>query len=368
MKVLYLYTEVMGYNIPIFEQLVQRYGATVDVVHWDQNKKTPYVPSVNTQKIRFHPRSRFTPQSLCDFATGLQPDLVYTSGWQDKGYRPTLQQLKLAGVPIVMGLDSQWNNSLRQQFGAKLIKHVYKKRYFSYAWVPGPLQYECAARLGFEHEEIISHLLTGNTHIFSEAASALEQEKAEQYPKQFLYVGRFTESKGIDILIEAFKQYRQTIPTGWGLTCIGNGPLESLLRQQPSITIKPFAEQTSLATLARQMGALILPSRYEPWGVVAHEFATAGLPLLLSNKVGARQQLLIDGFNGYSFAAASASDLAIKMNLLASTPDEDLLAMAKASQQLASTHSPEIATASFVSVLKQHQRTLRNNNSKNAPH
>ena len=42
MKVLYLYTEVMGYNIPIFERLVERYGATVDVVHWDQNKKTPY--------------------------------------------------------------------------------------------------------------------------------------------------------------------------------------------------------------------------------------------------------------------------------------------------------------------------------------
>lgn len=368
MKVLYLYTEVMGYNIPIFEQLVERYGATVDVVHWDQNKKTPYVPSVNTQDIRFHPRSKFTPQSLSDFTTVLRPDLVYTSGWQDKGYRPTLQQLKLAGVPIVMGLDSQWNNSLRQRFGAKLIKHVYKKRYFSYAWVPGPLQFECAARLGFEHDEIISHLLTGNTQLFSEAASALKQEKAERYPKQFLYVGRFTESKGIDILIDAFKQYRQTNPTGWGLTCIGNGPLESLLQQQPGITIKPFAEQTSLATVARQMGALILPSRYEPWGVVAHEFAAAGLPLLLSNKVGARQQFLIDGFNGYSFSAASALDLAIKMNQLASTLDDDLLAMAKASRYLASTLSPEIATASFVSVLKQHQRTLIDNNSKNAPH
>ena len=366
MKVLYLYTEVMGYNIPIFEQLVKRYGAIVDVVHWDQNKKTPYVPNVTTQHIRFHPRSKFTPQSLCGFATELRPDLVYTSGWQDKGYRPTLQQLKLADVPIVMGLDSQWNNSLRQRLGAKLIKHVYKKRYFSYAWVPGPLQYECASRLGFEYDEIISHLLTGNTHIFSEAASALEKEKTEQYPKQFLYVGRFTESKGTDILIGAFKQYRQTNPTGWGLTCIGNGPLESLLQQQPGITIKPFAEQTSLATVARQMGALILPSRYEPWGVVAHEFAAAGLPLLLSNKVGARQQFLIDGFNGYSFAAASANDLALKMNQLASTTDDDLLAMAKASRQLASTLSPEIATASFVSVLEQHQRKLTNNKSKNA--
>ena len=298
----------------------------------------------------------------------MQPDLVYTSGWQDKGYRPTLQQLKLAGVPIVLGLDTQWNNSLRQRLGAQLMKHVYKKNYFSYAWVPGPLQYECAARLGFEQDEIITHLLTGNTNIFSEAALALEQEKTQQYPKQFLYVGRLTESKGIDTLIDAFKRYRQANPNGWGLTCIGNGPLESLLQQQEGLTVKPFAEQASLATLARQMGALILPSRYEPWGVVAHEFATAGLPLLLSNKVGARQQLLIDGLNGYTFAAGSINDLALKMTQLASKPDDDLLAMAKASDRLASAISPEIATASFVSVLERHQRAVINNFSNNAPH
>ena len=163
-------------------------------------------------------------------------------------------------------------------------------------------------------------------------------------------------------------QYRQANPNGWGLTCIGNGPLESLLQQQVGITIKPFAEQANLATLARQMGALILPSRYEPWGVVAHEFATAGLPLLLSNKVGARQQLLIDGLNGYTFAAGSINDLALKMNQLASKPDDDLLAMAKASDRLASAISPEIATASFVSVLERHQRAVTNNFSNNAPH
>ena len=61
MKVLYLYTEIMGYNIPIFEELVDRYGATVDVVHWDKNKNTPYTPSANAQSIQFRARSDFTP-------------------------------------------------------------------------------------------------------------------------------------------------------------------------------------------------------------------------------------------------------------------------------------------------------------------
>ena len=38
MKVLYLYTELQGHNIPIFERLATNYAATVEVFHWTQNK------------------------------------------------------------------------------------------------------------------------------------------------------------------------------------------------------------------------------------------------------------------------------------------------------------------------------------------
>jgi len=356
MKVLYLYTEVMGYNIPIFECLVKHYDASVDVVHWDKNKNTPYEPSVSVSGIEFHPRSQFTPQSLRDFVMKLGPDIVYTSGWQDKGYRLALQALKLAGVPIVMGLDSQWANTLRQRVGAQLIKHLYKKRYFTHAWVPGPLQFECAARLGFRHDEIISNLLTGNTAIFHPAASALSLEKEQAYPKQFLYVGRLTESKGLDRLLEAFKTYQTQYAGDWGLTCVGNGPFEARLQGHAGIQVQPFADQASLALLARQAGALVLPSRYEPWGVVVHEFAAAGLPLLLSNKVGARHQFLIDGLNGYVVNVDSSNDLALKMHQLASQPKDRLLAMGQASYQLSGSVSPEITTASLMSALARPDR------------
>jgi glycosyltransferase involved in cell wall biosynthesis len=365
MKVLYLYTEIMGYNIPIFEELVKHYGATVDVVHWDQNKNTPYLPSTSLENIRFHRSSGFTPQSLCAFVATLQPDLVYTSGWQDKGYRPALQKLKSLGTPVVMGLDSQWTGSLRQQVGARVIKHFFKERYFSYAWVPGPLQYECAARLGFKHSEIISHLLTGNTQIFSQAALALDQQKVEQYPKQFLYVGRLTEPKGINTLIAAYRKYKDIYKGSWGLTCVGNGSLEQALRQHADIVVEPFVEQVTLVEHALHAGALVVPSRYEPWGVVVHEFAAAGLPLVLSDKVGAKQQLLIEGLNGYEFEAGSIDGLAQAMRATSSQSDERLLGMSRHSQQLSLSLSPEIATASFVSVLSRQQRAVQDSD---APH
>ena len=354
MNILYLYTEIMGYNLPIFEQLASEYGATVHVIRWTNDKLTPFVPAP-VDHVHYYDRSAFTPQTLLDFARDLKPSLAYISGWQDKGYLPVARLLKAQGTPVVTGLDSQWFGTLRQKMGARLIRHWYKKRYFSYAWVPGPLQYEYAARIGFSKTEIIGNLLSGNTDLFLKATEALSNEKLTHYPKQFLYVGRFAEAKGIDILLKAYALYQSTYHGDWLLKCIGNGPMQAqLVRAQqgnPSLSVEPFAEQATLVARAMTSGAFILPSRSEPWGVVVHEFACAGLPLILSAEVGSRSQFLIQNYNGYSFEDHSAEQLAQAMYRLSSQSNETLLRMGERSAQLASRLTPILATASLMSVV-----------------
>jgi len=83
------------------------------------------------------------------------------------------------------------------------------KTFYNYVWVPGPLQYEYARRIGFKKTEIICNLLSGNSILFSQAAHALDDEKLTNYPETFLYVGRFAEAKGIDILIKAYDIYKE---------------------------------------------------------------------------------------------------------------------------------------------------------------
>ena len=367
MKVLYLYSELLGYNIPIFERLVSYYGATVDVIHWSQKKLTPFVPSehTNSKQITFYDRSSFTSQQMVELALRLKPDLVYVTGWMDRGYFPVLQKLKSQGVPVVAGLDSQWTGSLRQQIGALLIRWLYKRLFYSYVWVPGPLQYEYAARIGFKKNEILSNLLSGNTELFSEAAALLATEKYHNYPKKFLYVGRFAKQKGVDLLLAAYDIYKKTHHGTWGLMCIGNGPmqqdLDSAAADDKQITIETFLPQPELVKRAQAAGAFVLPSRYEPWGVVAHEFSAAGLPLIFSEYVGARQQFLIDGLNGYTFYNESPQDLAYKMHLLSSQAPEQLIEMGQISHQLAQRTTPEITAASLMAVLSAHLQRKPNN-------
>lgn len=351
MKILYLYTEIMGYNLPILERLVSHYDATVEVVRWNQNKLTPFVPTP-IPGVTYHDRTSFNDAQLLNFATELKPALVYISGWQDRGYLPVVAKLKEQGSVIVTGMDSQWTGSFRQQIVAKWIHWIKKDRCFNYAWVPGPLQYEFARRIGFKKTEILCNLLSGNSKVFAQAAEVQSLDKQVEYPKRFLYAGRFASTKGIDILIEAYKLYKLKYKGDWTLTCVGNGPLEKELASEPDIQIEPFSSQEELVQLARQSGAFILPSRYEPWGVVVHEFATAGLPLLLSEHVGARPQFLIDGLNGYTFYQDSAQDLAQKMHQLSSLSREALFKMGQVSASMAKRVTPEIAAASFVSVLQ----------------
>ena len=356
MKILYLYSEVMGYNLPIFEHLMKHYGATVDVVHWNKNKLTPFVPNP-ASGVRYHERSAFTAQTLMEFSQGLAPDLVYISGWMDKGYLPVAQKLKSSGVPVVVGMDSQWTGSIRQHVGARLIQWFYKSRYFSYALVPGPMQYEYASRIGFKKSEILCNLLSGHWSLFSQAAQCLHDVKNKNYPKNFLFVGRFVHSKGIDTLLQAFNIYRTQYKGDWSLTCVGNGPLAELIEQSKNqypdaILIKPFSSQAALVEQAQLAGAFVLPSREDPWGVVVHEFATAGLPLILSEFVGARPQFLIDQLNGHTFYDNSPQDLALQMHRIATRSTDDLVDMGMASAALAAHLNPAVSAASLMAAVK----------------
>ena len=356
MKILYLYSEVMGYNVAVFEQLVLAYGATVDVVHWNKNKLTPYIAPL-AAGVQYHERSTFHTKQLVEFSLNLQPDLVYVSGWMDAGYLKVVARLKAIGVPIVVGFDTQWTGSLRQRLGAQLLRCHYKSKYFSYALVPGPLQFAYAIRLGFKQTEILYPLLSANTSVFSTAVQALSLTKKGDYPKRFLYVGRFTESKGVDILLAAFKIYKDKYQGTWGLTLVGNGPLLATInaaqQHDSNIQIAPFSDQAKLVEYALASGAFVLPSRYEPWGVVAHEFSAAGLPMVMSEAVGARTQFLIDHLNGYTFYRNSAEDLAQKLAQLSSLETEQLCAMGLESARLASNIDTKLAAASFVSVVKR---------------
>jgi glycosyltransferase involved in cell wall biosynthesis len=90
----------------------------------------------------------------------------------------------------------------------------------------------------------------------------------------------------------------------------------------------------------QQTGVFVMPSLFEPWGVVMHEFAAMGFPLLVSNKVGASECFLEENKNGFSFQAGNINSLKEKLKMIMQLQPEQLNLMGECSYKLAEKITP----------------------------
>ena len=114
LKILYLYSELVGYQIPIFKKYVESYNAVVHVVSWDQAKLKPYsLPSL--KGVKHYKRSNYGREELFELTTSVNPDIVYVSGWMDKDYLFCTKYFVSKGIPVVAGFDDIWFGTIRQR-------------------------------------------------------------------------------------------------------------------------------------------------------------------------------------------------------------------------------------------------------------
>ncbi len=82
------------------------------------------------------------------------------------------------------------------------------------------------------------------------------------------------------------------------------GPVENLrelvkhLGVEEHVHFLGFHQRDDLVELYTCADVFCLPSRHEPWGVVVNEAAACGLPLVVSDRVGAGRDLVTAGENG----------------------------------------------------------------------
>lgn len=138
---------------------------------------------------------------------------------------------------------------------------------------------------------------------------------------RFLFVGRLIERKGLDVLLRAFARF-----DGGELWIAGDGPIQGRVSQaaaqDPRIRLLGHVEGDDLGDLYGDVDALVVPSLYEAWGLVVHEGLAYGLPVIATDQVGAAEDLIDSGVNGFVVPAGSAEATAQAMRSLAAFTDE----------------------------------------------
>ena len=117
-------------------------------------------------------------------------------------------------------------------------------------------------------------------------------------------------------------------------------------------TVAGGASEEELARRYVEADIFALVSRQETWGVVVNEAAASGLPLVLSDRVGAAYDLLRDGENGFLVQADDVAATARAISTLAGDP-ELRRRMGERSRELVRDWGYEPSVENFVAAVRE---------------
>ncbi|WP_436501888.1 glycosyltransferase family 4 protein [Actinokineospora sp. HUAS TT18] len=158
--------------------------------------------------------------------------------------------------------------------------------------------------------------------------AAVRASRASHSPHNaplLLFFGRLEWEKGVQDIIGALPRIRRTHP-GTRLVVAGRGTysvaLEELarkLRVRRAIDFAGHLSDRDLGALLAAADTVVLPSRYEPFGIVALEAAAAGAPLVAST-AGGLGEVVIEGETGLSFTPGDLDGLATAVRRVLDDP------------------------------------------------
>jgi glycosyltransferase involved in cell wall biosynthesis len=166
---------------------------------------------------------------------------------------------------------------------------------------------------------------------------------------RIVFVGSLIARKGLDILIEAVRS-ANTLGHDISLDVFGPGDPKAFSFDGQRVRYCgriPFGKTQEVVA---SYDLLVLPSRYDGWGVVVNEALCVGVPVICSDQAGAG--LLIDKFRaGAKFASGDSHALADLLAMLASDRSQ-LQVMREATAKAATAIQPEVAAAYMLTVIR----------------
>jgi glycosyltransferase involved in cell wall biosynthesis len=232
----------------------------------------------------------------------LEPKAVVLGGWDVHACWAARRWARRRGVPLVGWVESSQHTGPRR--GA--VSTAIRQRFLtacSAAIVPG------AAAEAFVRQ--LAPALPCHHAPNSVDAADLRSIGAPPSRGAALFIGELSSRKGVDLLCEAAPQILQLFPR---LIVAGDGPLRSavmaLAARLTGFEYAGFVEGPQKAALFEQAAIVLLPSRRDPWPLVACEALVGLRPIVVGPGVGSLPDLQqVAGEAVSAMSSATAQDL-----------------------------------------------------------
>lgn len=152
-----------------------------------------------------------------------------------------------------------------------------------------------------------------------------------------LFCGRLSIEKNPFHLLNAYE--RLELPQK-ALIFVGNGNLKDDLsghvakHEIENVYFSGFQDRSGVAKFYAISDVMVLPSERETWGMVINEAMCFGLPVIASDAVGASEDMVLHGQNGFCYASGDDDALLQSIRRVAEMEEEQRLAMGNKSFQL----------------------------------
>jgi glycosyltransferase involved in cell wall biosynthesis len=166
---------------------------------------------------------------------------------------------------------------------------------------------------------------------------------------RFLFLGQLTQRKGIQFLLEAWKD----LPSGKAELVLMGGGQRWGWKKQAGAGVT-FVGQASRSRVLEEMGranVLVLPSLFEGFGLVILEAMAAGLPVITTQNTGG-PDVIGEGKEGFVVPAGNSGALREKMEWFIKNP-EKAIKMGKAARQKAKEFTWERYGAEYARLIQE---------------
>ncbi|TLD69941.1 glycosyltransferase family 4 protein [Phragmitibacter flavus] len=282
----------------------------------------------------------------------LNPDVVAIPGWSSKEALVALHWCMNRGVPSIMMSESNAHDEPRVEWKEWIKKSIVACS--SSALVGGSSHRQYLHCLGMPGSQIALGYDAVDNDFFNRRSINIQETSPGNSTGSFLASARFIEKKNLLRLLEAYKVYRTrgtadgNSSSLWNLTILGDGPLRENLEHQVSelalgsfVSLPGFLQYDELPDYYAKASAFIHASTTEQWGLVVNEAMASGLPVMVSNRCGCANDLVVDGANGFVFDPYDTQSIADCLTLMASLTEAKLAEMGRRSRELIQPWGPE---------------------------
>ncbi len=312
----------------------------------------------------------------------LQPSAVAISGWTGPDALACLNWCRLHHArPILMSETREADGN--RIWWKELLKSRRVCKYDS-ALVGGRSHQDYLRKLGFQGPISTGYDVVDNAFYESETAyfQLAKSGEAHNARPYLLASNRFIPRKNLSRLIEAFaaSAESQSLQPKVDLCLLGDGELRRRLEAlcddlglisldvapwddhahtEPShkarVLFPGFRQIEELPRFYAHAMAFVHPALAEPWGLVINEAMAAGLPILSSSNVGAAEELVDDGVNGYCFDPTSTASIAQAIARFLSLTPEQRMQMGLLSRKFLADRNPTSSFGKGILKLLLHQ-------------